>query len=225
LFVVEGLRQNYNTTYQQQQQQQQLNNLNMNVTSFSPSNAYNALLNNTFSTQDYSLYQNQTFSVRKGKEETFSFSSFFSPQITLFFFLRLSPFPLFSSFQNDSFGRFNTATTVSQEARGPSGANLFVYNSTHSCSSLLSLSLTFPSLSVPLSVPENFSENDLTAMFATFGTVVSSRVYRDKVSGAPKGFGMLLTLLSVDLFFCFLNFLPSPFLSGRFCELHRFHFG
>jgi hypothetical protein len=52
------------------------------------------------------------------------------------------------------------------DVRGPSGANLFIYN-----------------------LPLTFTDQDLGALFATFGTVLSSHIQRDKATGASKGFG------------------------------------
>lgn len=55
-----------------------------------------------------------------------------------------------------------------KDARGPEGANLFVYN-----------------------VPENYSEADLTALFGNFGPVLSTRIQRDLNTGVSKGFGFV----------------------------------
>lgn len=52
--------------------------------------------------------------------------------------------------------------------RGPPGANLFVYN-----------------------VPEHYGDNDLFSLFSPFGAVVSTKVFVDKVTGRPRGFGFV----------------------------------
>ena len=55
-----------------------------------------------------------------------------------------------------------------KDARGPEGANLFVYN-----------------------VPEHYQENDLNQLFANFGSVLSTRIQRDLNTGVSKGFGFV----------------------------------
>jgi hypothetical protein len=52
--------------------------------------------------------------------------------------------------------------------RGPEGASLFVYN-----------------------IPESYQENDLSTLFASFGTVMSARIQRDKNTGQSKGYGFV----------------------------------
>jgi RNA recognition motif-containing protein len=51
---------------------------------------------------------------------------------------------------------------------GPPGANLFIYH-----------------------LPEDLTDTDLSTAFAPFGTVVSSKVYKDKKTGESKGFGFV----------------------------------
>ena len=55
-----------------------------------------------------------------------------------------------------------------KDARGPEGANLFVYN-----------------------VPEHYQESDLNQLFANFGAVLSTRIQRDLNTGVSKGFGFV----------------------------------
>jgi RNA recognition motif-containing protein len=55
-----------------------------------------------------------------------------------------------------------------REPRGPAGANLFVYN-----------------------VPESFTDGDLASMFSNFGSVLSAKVFKDRTTGVPKGFGFV----------------------------------
>jgi CUG-BP- and ETR3-like factor len=52
--------------------------------------------------------------------------------------------------------------------RGPPNSNLFVYN-----------------------IPENFADFQLHSMFSGFGNVISATVYKDKITGASKGFGFV----------------------------------
>jgi len=54
------------------------------------------------------------------------------------------------------------------EVRGPDGANLFVYN-----------------------IPNYMDDLQLAALFQPFGTVISSSVFRDKVTTQSKGFGFV----------------------------------
>jgi len=52
--------------------------------------------------------------------------------------------------------------------RGPPGANLFVFN-----------------------IPDSFGDADLAGLFASFGTLMSSKVFIDKATGRGKGFGFV----------------------------------
>jgi len=61
-----------------------------------------------------------------------------------------------------------TGTMPNKEARGPAGANLFIYN-----------------------IPETYTDMDLASLFSNFGTVLSSHVQRDKATGTSKGFGFV----------------------------------
>lgn len=54
----------------------------------------------------------------------------------------------------------------SGQLEGPSGANLFIYH-----------------------LPHDLTDADLATAFAPFGTVISAKVYMDKVTGESKGFG------------------------------------
>lgn len=57
---------------------------------------------------------------------------------------------------------------MQKEARGPPGANLFVYN-----------------------IPESFGDGDLATLFGHFGGILSTRVFTDKTTGMPRGFGFV----------------------------------
>jgi len=54
------------------------------------------------------------------------------------------------------------------DLRGPPGSNLFIYN-----------------------IPDSYDDGDLASLFSNFGTVLSSKVQRDKSSNASKGYGFV----------------------------------
>jgi len=51
---------------------------------------------------------------------------------------------------------------------GPAGSNVFIYN-----------------------LPDSYDDNDLASLFGNFGMVLSTKVQRDKASGASRGFGFV----------------------------------
>lgn len=55
-----------------------------------------------------------------------------------------------------------------KEARGPPGANLFVYN-----------------------IPETFGDGDLASLFSHFGVILSTKVFVDKMTGNAMQIGSL----------------------------------
>lgn len=68
--------------------------------------------------------------------------------------------------QMHSYGQPNNGRA--NEVRGPLGANIFVYN-----------------------VPDSFSDSDMARLFFNAGTVLSSKVFVDKATGKPRGFGFV----------------------------------
>ncbi|KAI9909629.1 hypothetical protein PsorP6_014602 [Peronosclerospora sorghi] len=60
------------------------------------------------------------------------------------------------------------ATRTSSQLEGPTGANLFIYH-----------------------LPHDLTDADLATAFAPFGTVISAKVYMDKITGESKGFGFV----------------------------------
>lgn len=60
-----------------------------------------------------------------------------------------------------------TSRTTSQ-LEGPAGANLFIYH-----------------------LPHDLTDADLATAFAPFGSVISAKVYMDKITGESKGFGFV----------------------------------
>lgn len=60
------------------------------------------------------------------------------------------------------------ASRTTTQLEGPTGANLFIYH-----------------------LPHDLTDADLATAFAPFGTVISAKVYMDKVTGESKGFGFV----------------------------------
>ena len=61
-----------------------------------------------------------------------------------------------------------TPSPAPSPPRGPPGSNLFVYN-----------------------IPDSYTDDDLLPLFAPYGSVVSVKVYRDKLTGVSRGFGFV----------------------------------
>lgn len=57
---------------------------------------------------------------------------------------------------------------TSNQLEGPTGANLFIYH-----------------------LPHDLTDADLATAFAPFGSVISAKVYMDKITGESKGFGFV----------------------------------
>lgn len=80
-------------------------------------------------------------------------------------------------------------------SKGPDDANLFVYN-----------------------VPPEGGDFELYQMFAPYGTILSAKVFIDKMTGLSKGFGKLHAVILLCLSSLFLFFL-SPYLTlASFCS-------
>ncbi|KAG3082002.1 hypothetical protein PI124_g19189 [Phytophthora idaei] len=60
------------------------------------------------------------------------------------------------------------ASRTTSQLEGPTGANLFIYH-----------------------LPHDLTDADLATAFAPFGTVISAKVYMDKITGESKGFGFV----------------------------------
>ncbi|TDH73696.1 hypothetical protein CCR75_002611 [Bremia lactucae] len=60
------------------------------------------------------------------------------------------------------------ASRATSQLEGPTGANLFIYH-----------------------LPHDLTDADLATAFAPFGTVISAKVYMDKITGESKGFGFV----------------------------------
>jgi CUG-BP- and ETR3-like factor len=57
---------------------------------------------------------------------------------------------------------------TTSQLEGPAGANLFIYH-----------------------LPHDLTDADLATAFAPFGSVISAKVYMDKITGESKGFGFV----------------------------------
>jgi len=60
------------------------------------------------------------------------------------------------------------ASGPASTARGPPGSNLYIYG-----------------------VPDTFSDADLAQLFQNFGNVISAKIFRDKITNMPKGYGFV----------------------------------
>lgn len=60
------------------------------------------------------------------------------------------------------------ASRATSQLEGPAGANLFIYH-----------------------LPHDLTDADLATAFAPFGSVISAKVYMDKITGESKGFGFV----------------------------------
>lgn len=84
--------------------------------------------------------------------------------------------PSFSSLSHGSHSHYTTAPPLppavvipsSKDLRGPDSCNLFVYN-----------------------IPDYFSEEQLSHLFGPYGQIISTKVQRDRQTGASKGYGFV----------------------------------
>lgn len=65
-------------------------------------------------------------------------------------------------------GDFDSASSIHRPPEGPAGANLFIYH-----------------------LPRDLTDADLATLFATFGNVISAKVFVDKKTSDSKGFGFV----------------------------------
>lgn len=79
-----------------------------------------------------------------------------------------SPSASGSAFSSGNSPMLHYQTLPGAHVRGPIGANIFVYN-----------------------IPETYADIDLANIFAQFGPIISAKVFRDKTTGASRGFGFV----------------------------------
>lgn len=79
--------------------------------------------------------------------------------------------PLYSNLESARSGLESLHSSLESprsHREGPPGANLFVYH-----------------------LPQSLVDADLETIFSPFGTILSAKVYIDKISGESKGFGFV----------------------------------